>query len=80
MASKNIDLQHFDSQSAEASQPVSGTDEKWLSVPNLKEATDRAEEAGHANCLTNARIVYTSYVIKDEITVTGNPVRAPEAK
>jgi len=86
LASKNIDLSHFDSQKAENSAPVTGSDTKWFytfsSPANLKEATDHAEEAGQANSLTNARIVDSYiYVIKDEIDVTGNPVpRSSDAK
>ena len=80
LASKNIDLEHFDSRSAESAAPVSGTDQEWFNYANVKEAADRATEAGNANFLTNAHIVYTSYGITDTATVTGNPMRVSEPK
>jgi hypothetical protein len=77
LASKNIDLEHFDSQSAEKTPEVTGVDTAWFSFSdaNVKDACDIAEDQGHASALTNARITdFSIPIIEHQITITGNPI------
>jgi len=85
LATKNVDLSNFSTQVAESSQKVTGVDKSSIIVfvptgaPNLKEATDRAEEQGNALALTNARIKmswwYIPYIYGEfQYEVSGNPV------
>jgi hypothetical protein len=83
LATKNIDLSNFQTQSAEQTAPVKGEDSAIQvfgqgSRPDMKEACDRAEDAGHANVLTNAVIEsswWDALVVESQtFTVTGNPV------
>jgi hypothetical protein len=84
LASKNVDLTNFRTDTAESAKQVVGKDEKLRvlgigGMPNLKEAVDRAEEQGNAPAITNVRL--TSYywwalvVDQEKYTVTGNPVK-----
>jgi hypothetical protein len=78
LASKNVDLEHFDSQSAEKAPDVTGVDTQYFSfsVANVKDACDMAEDQGHASALTNARITeFEIPIIERQITVTGNPIQ-----
>jgi hypothetical protein len=83
LATKNVDLSNLNTQAAENSQKVTGSDKKALifgygTYPNMKDACDRAEESGNGVGLTNARIIcnYWTCIVygEQEWVVTGYPI------
>ncbi len=86
LSSKNIDLSNLDMDAEEGAPIVEGEDSKLIififgsGPPNLKEAVDRAIEAGDGTALSDVSIYFTNWYIpyivgESKFRVRGKVVR-----